>query len=45
MTNGLRKHVEPQTEQQQQPEKIPLEKSKENRALPKKDEDMTSESK
>ncbi len=44
MTNGLRKHVEPQTEQQQQPEKTPVEKTKENRDPQKKDEAMTSES-
>ena len=45
MTNGLRKHVEPQTEQEQQPEKTSLEKTKENRDPQKRDEGVTSDSK
>jgi hypothetical protein len=45
MTNGLRKHVEPQTEQGQQPETKPLEKTEENRDPVKMDREMTSKSK
>ncbi|WP_417377271.1 hypothetical protein [Gimesia maris] len=42
MTNGLRKHVEPQAEQEQQAEKVPVGKAKENRDPQVKDKEMTS---
>lgn len=44
MTNGLRKHVEPQTEQEQKSEKTLVEKAKENRDPSKADVEMTSKS-
>ncbi len=45
MTNGLRKHVEPQTAQDQQPDKSSSEKTKERRDPAKNDEEVTSKSK
>ncbi len=45
MTNGLRKHVEPQTTQDQQPDKSTSEKTKEKRDPQLKDEEMASKSK
>ncbi len=45
MTNGLRKHVEPKTEQEQQAETASLEKTKEHRDPVKKEGETNSKSK